>query len=99
MGWVEVTWSKGRVLAAPPLHTRQGPRSLIRPESGVVLLRAPRRRCTVLVIAVTLLVAVVGLLVYALAANPKVAEIGRIAFFDGLLVFLLRFGAEVLRLK
>jgi hypothetical protein len=52
-----------------------------------------------LVIAVTLLVAVVGLLVYALAANPKVAEIGRIAFFDGLLVFLLRFGAEVLRLK
>lgn len=32
------------------------------------------------------LVAVLGVLVYALASNPKVAELGRIAFFCGLLV-------------
>jgi Na+/phosphate symporter len=43
-------------------------------------------------ILLSLLVAVVGVLMYALAANPKVAELGRIAFFCGLLVFL--FGAE-----
>jgi hypothetical protein len=35
------------------------------------------------------LVALVGLLAYAMAANPKVAELGRIAFAFGLLVTLL----------
>jgi Na+/phosphate symporter len=43
-------------------------------------------------ILLSVLVAVIGILIYALAANPKVQEMGRIAFFCGLLVFL--FGAE-----
>jgi hypothetical protein len=41
------------------------------------------------IIALTLLVALVGLLMYILAANPKLQEIGRILFFAGVLAFLL----------
>ncbi len=37
----------------------------------------------------SLLVCIVGLLMYALATNPKVSEIGRIMFAFGLLAFLL----------
>jgi Na+/phosphate symporter len=37
----------------------------------------------------SLLVAVVGVLMYALCVNPKLQEIGRISFFAGLLAFLL----------
>jgi Na+/phosphate symporter len=37
----------------------------------------------------SLLIALIGVLMYALSANPKLAEIGRIAFFAGLLSFLL----------
>jgi hypothetical protein len=40
-------------------------------------------------IYVTLLFAIAGLLVYAFAANPKLAEAGRIAYFAGLLAFLI----------
>ena len=40
-------------------------------------------------IYISLLIALVGVLMYALAANPKLIEIGRIAFFAGLLSFLL----------
>lgn len=36
-----------------------------------------------------LLVCVIGLVVYALSNNAKVAELGRISFAFGLLVFLL----------
>jgi hypothetical protein len=43
-----------------------------------------------MIIALSLLVAVVGVLMYALSVNAKVQEIGRIGFFAGLLVFLLR---------
>ncbi len=32
---------------------------------------------------------IVGVLMYALAANPKITEIGRIMFWTGLLSFLL----------
>jgi hypothetical protein len=39
-----------------------------------------------------LLVALVGVLAYALSANPKVQEIGRLAYFAGLLVFLFAVG-------
>lgn len=39
--------------------------------------------------ALSLLFALLGLLVYALSANPKVAELGRISFGAGLLAFLL----------
>jgi Na+/phosphate symporter len=42
-----------------------------------------------MIIYLSLLVAVVGLLMYALSANPKLQEIGRISFFCGLLAFLL----------
>ena len=41
-----------------------------------------------------LLVALVGLLMYALCANPKLQEIGRIMFWTGLLAFLLGGGAQ-----
>ena len=37
----------------------------------------------------SLLVAVIGLLMYALAANPKLQEVGRLMFGCGLLAFLL----------
>lgn len=37
------------------------------------------------------LVALIGLLMYALTTNGKVAELGRIMFAMGLLAFLLQF--------
>jgi len=43
-----------------------------------------------MVIYLSLLVAVVGVLMYALCVNAKLAEIGRLGFFAGLLVFLLQ---------
>ncbi len=43
-----------------------------------------------MIIYLSLLVAVVGVLMYALCANPKLAEIGRLLFFAGSLVFLLQ---------
>lgn len=42
-----------------------------------------------MIIYLPLLVSVVGVLMYALAANPKLAEIGRLSFAVGLLAFLL----------
>lgn len=42
-----------------------------------------------MLIYLSLLVALVGVLMYALSANTKLAEIGRLAFFAGLLAFLL----------
>lgn len=51
-----------------------------------------------MVVLLPLLVAVVGVLMYALATNPKVAEMGRIAFFAGLLAFLLLGGDQVITL-
>jgi hypothetical protein len=41
----------------------------------------------------SLLVALIGLLMFALCANPKLAEIGKIMFWTGLLAFLLTLGA------
>lgn len=43
-------------------------------------------------IILSLIVAVVGLLMYALTESAKLQEIGRIMFFSGLLAFLLQFG-------
>lgn len=40
-------------------------------------------------ITVALLVALVGVLMYALCTNGKLVEIGRLMFFAGLLAFLL----------
>jgi len=42
-------------------------------------------------IGLSLLVAIVGLLAYALATNGKIVEIGRIMFWTGLPTFLFRF--------
>ncbi len=42
-----------------------------------------------MLIYLSLLVALVGVMMYALAVNPKLVEIGRIMFFSGLLAFLI----------
>lgn len=42
-----------------------------------------------MIIYLSLLVALVGVLMYALSANVKLVEIGRIAFGVGLLAFLI----------
>ena len=46
-----------------------------------------------MVIYLSLLVCVIGALVYALSANPKMCELGRLSFWVGLLAFLLRVSA------
>lgn len=51
-----------------------------------------------MILLIPVLVALVGLLMYALAANPKLIEIGRIMFAFGLLVALLRVGTEMINL-
>ena len=48
-----------------------------------------------MIILLPLLVCIVGLLMYALATNPKLVEIGRIMFWVGLLVTLWGSGATV----
>ena len=40
-------------------------------------------------IILTLLISLIGLLMYALCSNPKLIEVGRIMFWTGLLAFLL----------
>lgn len=42
-----------------------------------------------MVIYLPLLIALVGVVIYALSTTPKPAEIGRIMFWVGLLAFLL----------
>lgn len=49
-------------------------------------------------IFLSLLVCVVGLLVYALSNNAKVMELGRIAYAMGLLAFLLQVPAHLVSL-
>lgn len=43
-----------------------------------------------MIIYLSLLIALAGVLMYALSANLKLVEIGRICFWTGLLAFLLR---------
>lgn len=45
-----------------------------------------------------LLIALIGLLMYALCANPKLQEIGRLSFFAGLLAFLMQSGPQLVSL-
>lgn len=45
-----------------------------------------------------IIVAVVGLLLYVLASNPKLSEIGRIMFFCGALVTTWALGGRGVRL-
>lgn len=42
-----------------------------------------------------LLVAIVGLFAHLAASNVKIAEAGRLAYFAGLLVFLLQVGPRL----
>lgn len=51
-----------------------------------------------MIIWLSLLVAIVGVLVYALATNPKLVEIGKIAFACGLLGFLLTGADKIVNL-
>jgi len=48
-----------------------------------------------MIIYVSVLVALIGVLMYALSANPKLVEIGRISFAVGLLAFLLRVSSDL----
>ena len=43
-----------------------------------------------MIIYLSLLVAIVGLLAYALSTNTKIVEVGRLSYAVGLLAFLLR---------
>lgn len=47
---------------------------------------------------VPLFVAIVGLLMYILASNPKVSEIGRIMFFCGLMALMFSSARESIRI-
>ena len=51
-----------------------------------------------MIIYLSLLICVVGALMYALSANPKLVEIGRMSFWVGLLAFLLRVSAPAFEL-
>jgi len=44
------------------------------------------------------LIALVGLLMYLLCSQPKAAEVGRILFFCGMLVFTFALGGHVIKL-
>jgi Na+/phosphate symporter len=47
---------------------------------------------------VVVVIAVVGLLMYVLSANPKVSDVGRIMFACGLLVTCLVLGGKAVRI-
>jgi hypothetical protein len=47
-----------------------------------------------LIVVIPLLICIAGALVYAFASNPKLAEIGKIMFWTGLLVTLLNLGPQ-----
>jgi hypothetical protein len=51
----------------------------------------------VVVILIPAAVLVLGVLVYALATNPKTSELGKIAYFVGLLWLVYVFAAEHVR--
>ena len=45
-------------------------------------------------IYLSLLAAIVGLLLYGFAANPKLQDIGKMTYFAGILAFLLLVGSH-----
>jgi Na+/phosphate symporter len=47
---------------------------------------------------IPLLAAIIGVLLYALSSNDKIREMGRIAFFCGLLVTLMQLQGHTLKL-
>ena len=46
----------------------------------------------------SIIVCVIGLIVYLIGTNGKAAELGRLAFFAGLFAFLLQFGPQTVSL-
>jgi hypothetical protein len=52
-----------------------------------------------MVILLPVAVCVIGLIMYMIAANPKVAEVGRLMFWVGLLVVLMGSGGAVSSLR
>lgn len=50
------------------------------------------------IVLVPVLAAVLGVLIYVLASNPKAAELGRLLSFAGMLVALLVLAQHVVRL-
>lgn len=52
----------------------------------------------VVIIYIPFLVCIIGALVYALATNGKVGELGRIAYGCGLLIFLAELAGHVVSL-
>jgi hypothetical protein len=46
----------------------------------------------------SIIVALVGAVVYLVATNPKYAELGRLSFVSGLLAFLLQNGTHIVAL-
>ena len=51
-----------------------------------------------MVVWLSLLVCIVGALVYVISTRAKFSELGRLAFFAGLLVFLLQLPAHTVDL-
>ena len=51
-----------------------------------------------MIIYLSLLVAVIGLIMYFVCSNPKAAEVGRIMFACGILAFLLRASDALLKI-
>lgn len=49
-----------------------------------------------MLIYLSLLVALIGLLVYVFAANSKATELGRLTFACGLLAFLVKFSEPMI---
>lgn len=47
-----------------------------------------------MVLLISVLILLIGLLMYAFAANPKLSEVGRIMFAFGLLAALLQLGPQ-----
>lgn len=47
-------------------------------------------------IYLSLAIAIIGVLAYALSSNPRISEIGRLAYFAGLFVFLMQWGPHML---
>lgn len=65
------------------------------PESGSC---HPDTICFMGTLALTLIVSIVGLLTYALSSNAKLAEVGRLSYFAGLLALLLAVGQKSIHL-
>ena len=49
-------------------------------------------------IYLSLLVCLIGMVIYAIASNPKAQELGRLSFFAGLLAFLINVGPKAAEL-